>query len=122
VGGLELPELPVRGVTQRGARLYILQGETTFLYYPPIPLLDGATNDPAVPTSKLLLTVVNAENLPTLKIEGQIEASADSIGFGANLQAVWPTPNALVFVGGGFNYFYRCLACAVPMGGAVDAM
>jgi hypothetical protein len=102
---LSLTNLPVIGATQRGARLYLAQGGQDWFYPVPIPLVD-ANGGSAIPAgSRLLLTVVGLEDLPAVQILGQVEMATDLVG-GTDLQAVWPDRDLLVWVGGGFRFWW----------------
>ena len=100
---LSLTNLPVAGAAQKGSRLYLAQ---TFppQYHPQIVPLQNGT-EPGN-TTTLLLTIVDLESLPQLKIESQAEAKIDSSNYGAqNLQAIWPEPGVLVWAGGGSSFW-----------------
>lgn len=114
-----LGELPILGATKRGSKLYIAQGvQNSWYYYPVIALAaDGSAADPQ-PAPKLTLTVIDLAALPEVRVLGQTDAAPSGVNFGSELQAVWPREDVLVWVGGGFNYFWwDCLNCAVPLAG-----
>lgn len=111
-----LGEMPILGATKRGSKLYVAQGvQTGWYYYPVIALAaDGTGGDPQ-PAPKLTLTVFDLAALPEIRVLGQTEASPAGVNFGSELQAVWPREDVLVWVGGGFNYWWDCFNCAVPL-------
>jgi len=115
VGRLELTNLAILGATQRGSRLYIAQGQPGW-FYPPFPVLADGSDATNPPRAQLLLTVVGLDNLPAVQVLGQVQAGVDGFGFGGEMQPVWPKPDLLVFAGGGFNFWWRCLECPVPLG------
>ena len=110
-----LANLPILGATKRGSRLYLAQAPQSWGYYPMIALAEagGGTGEPAGP--KMLLTVIDLDALPAIRILGQTEAAPNNVTFGSELQAVWPREDVLVWVGGGFSYGWGCINCAVPM-------
>lgn len=111
-----LGDLPILGATKRGSKLYVAQGvQNGWYYYPVIALAaDGTAADPP-PASKLTLTVFDLAALPEIHVLGQTEAAPSGVNFGSELQAVWPREDVLVWVGGGFNYWWGCFNCAVPL-------
>ena len=120
---LPLADLPLLGAVQQGAHLFLLQGDSGGVYYPPIPLADGTVGTDGTPKTrpaKVLLTAISLSDLPTLTVAGQVSAETDPLNFISGFEAVWPDPKTLVFAGSGFSYFWDCLMCPVPM--AVDAM
>jgi hypothetical protein len=101
---LALTNLPVIGATQRGSRLYVAQGQQNWFYPPIVPLAATDVSTDAV-SSKLLLTVLGLDNLPAVQVLGQVEVASDLAG-SADLQALWPNPDLLVWVGGAFRYWW----------------
>ena len=110
-----LANLPILGATKRGSRLYLAQAPQSWGYYPMIALAEagGGTGEPTGP--KMLLTVIDLDALPAIRVLGQTEAAPNNVTFGSELQAVWPREDVLVWVGGGFSYGWGCINCAVPM-------
>ncbi|MBK8000858.1 MAG: beta-propeller domain-containing protein [Verrucomicrobia bacterium] len=115
-----LGDLPILGATKRGSKLYVAQGvQNGWYYYPVIALAADGAGDPQ-PASKLTLTVFDLEAMPEINVLGQTEAAPSGVNFGNELQAVWPREEVLVWVGGGFGYWWDCFNCAVPL--MADAM
>lgn len=102
-------ELPVIGAAQRGQQLYVLQGQSD--YYP-IPLAENGETRPA---GKAVLSVIDLSELPALEVTGETEADTGYFGYSGNFQAVWPKEDVLVFSGGGFNFWWDCFNCGIPM-------
>jgi hypothetical protein len=53
-----------------------------------------------------MLTVIGLDRLPALPVVGQTETQIEPLGWSTDLQAVWPRTDVLVWVGGGFQYFW----------------
>ncbi|HYV31614.1 MAG TPA: beta-propeller domain-containing protein, partial [Candidatus Binatia bacterium] len=120
LGQLELTNLPVLSATQRGSRLYIAQGQQGW-FYPPVPLADDGSNATDQSGAQFLLTVVGLDALPAVPVLGQVQTKGVMPGFSGDWQALWPKPEVVVFVGAGFNWWWRrCLECPVPL--AVDTI
>lgn len=113
-----LTNLPVLGASQRGARLYVAQGQSWW-YYPGVPVIevDGQPIDSS--RSRLLLTVIDLSALPSLQITGQIEANVKGFATSGELEPLWPREDLLVWSGGSFNW-WPCYDCPVPL--AADAL
>ncbi|MBN2505122.1 MAG: beta-propeller domain-containing protein [Verrucomicrobia bacterium] len=121
LGELTLTNLPVLGATLRENRLYIAQGESAWCY--PIPLADAADRTVKPLPPNFVLTVVSLDALPALSVAGQAGAFIASLGWRGTWQAVWPSPNLLVWAGGGHAYSWRWyepwLMPAIPLDIAV---
>ena len=52
-----------------------------------------------------MLTVVALDNLPQLPVVGQVGIESESLNWGGDLQAIWPQPDTLVWVGG-MNFWW----------------
>ncbi len=107
LGELTLTNLPILGATLKGEQLYVAQGQGGYIY--PLPLVgtaNGATTDdsPDNPPN-FVLTVVNLDNLPALRVAGQTARYDPNLGWGSDWQAVWPKPDVLVWAGGGYGYY-----------------
>ena len=103
LGYLNLPsDLPVLGATQRGDELYVLQGQQSY-------------SVDAAPVAQAVLSVISLSALPQFNVIGSTTTSLNSLGFGGDFQAVWPKPDTLVFSGGGFNFFWGCWDCPMPL-------
>jgi hypothetical protein len=108
--------LPIIGATKQGNYLYVAQSPAMW-FYPPIYLANGGTGAITNPPTPFHLTILNLDNLPQVSVAGEVEVDTEGQSWGSDLQAVWVKPGILVWVGGGFDYWFRCLACPV----AVDA-
>lgn len=113
-----LTNLPVLGAAKRGARLYVAQGQGWW-YYPGISVIDVDGKPIDTSRSQLLLTVIDLQALPAVQIAGRVEANIKGFAVSGELQPVWPHDDVLVWSGGGFNYWWRCLYCPMPL--AADA-
>lgn len=114
VSHLGLTNLPVLGATKRGSRLYIAQGQSWW-YYPGIPVIDVDGTPIDTSRSQLLLTVIDLAALPAVQITGRVEANVKGFAVSGDLEAVWPREDLLVWSGGGFNYWWRCFHCPIPL-------
>ncbi|HMJ65744.1 MAG TPA: beta-propeller domain-containing protein, partial [Candidatus Binatia bacterium] len=108
--------LPIIGATKQGNYLYIAQSPAMW-YYPPIYIANSGTGAITNPPTPFHLTILNLDNLPQLSVAGEIEVNTEAPSWGSDLQALWVKPGTLVWVGGGFDFWFRCLGCPV----AVDA-
>lgn len=113
VNSLAIAKLSVAGAAKHGSRLYLAQIVPPQSDPPIAPLQND--KDPEN-TTTFLLTIVNLENLPQLKIESQVEAKITSSIYGTpSLQAIWPEPGVLVWAGGGSS-FWGWYDMALPAG------
>ncbi len=110
LGSLDLDNLPVLGATKQGNYLYLAQAVGGV--YPPLYRVYDVTagTDSAAAYSNgppLLMTIINLENLPRLSVAGRVEISLENpLAFwGGGLQAVWPKPDLLVWVGAGLGWW-----------------
>ena len=95
--------LPVIGVTQSSNYLYVAQG-LSFWWWP-LPLADANGGSDVKETSPFVLTVFALDNLPQLPLVGQVGIESESLNWGGDLQAIWPQPDTLVWVGG-MNFWW----------------
>jgi hypothetical protein len=96
--------LPVIGATKQGNYLYIAQSPM-LAYYPWVLQADG-TSDPSTNTTPFVLTVLALDSLPRLSVAGEVEVDTKAQSWGSDLQALWPKPGVLVWVGGGFDFWW----------------
>jgi hypothetical protein len=96
-----LAPIPVLGAVARDGKLYVIQGQSDS---GPIYYADGTTTDPADPAPKipnLRLSIFDLSQLPKIALLGETSVLVDSLGWSANLQAVWPRPDLVVWAAAG---------------------
>ena len=115
-------DLPIVGSTLKENRLYVLQGKSAEVIWPP---WNPDTKDQPPPTTnsgQLVLSIFDVSQLPVAALLGQVQTSQDDF-FGSNLDPLWVRSGLLVWVGGG-SYFIPWLggpiAARPGMGIAVD--
>jgi hypothetical protein len=107
-----LTNLPVLGATFQSNLLYVVQG-------PPAPYYEGMLPiAPALPANgaptALTMTVIDASQLPALTIAGQTNIPVTN-SLDTGLQAVWPQPGILVWVGTLQQDWYSPIGVAQPL-------
>ncbi len=102
LGTLVLGNLPVAGATVRNGRLYLLQGQTSYVM---LPVAEGEKDTGAgTNQTKLVCSVLDLTKLPALSILGSAESvSGDT--FNGSADPVWPKPELLVWAAQQSNYW-----------------
>jgi uncharacterized secreted protein with C-terminal beta-propeller domain len=95
---LRFTNAPIAGATVRDDRLYLAQAINEGGI-----ISNGETNSP--PPKTLWLTVVDLANLPALTVIGETAVATKPLDWNGELEAVWPKPDVLVWVGGGSDYW-----------------
>jgi hypothetical protein len=89
----------VSGAELKDGLLHVVQENSRLFYYGPEG--DEVTNAP-----NFTFTVLDARNLPTLRILGSVATRIESLGWGGgNWKALWPKTNILVWSGGAPQYW-----------------
>lgn len=94
--------LPIIGATKQGDYLYVAQSRGSSFY----PWIVHAGVEPATNHTKFVLTVFALDRLPQLSVTGQFEAETTTQFWNSDLQALWPKPGVLVWVGGGLDFWW----------------
>jgi hypothetical protein len=118
---LDLDNLPVVGTALRDGRLYLLQSPTAYYGWPIYGLIALTASTVSGPSSiaptNLLLTVVDVSSLPAIAILGQSVVSPGKVTpAGGNYQAVWPSPDLLVWFSTGFGAWINPLVDSPSVG------
>jgi hypothetical protein len=110
--------LPIIGATKQGRYLYVAQSPSIWYY----PWLLLAPDSPDSPTNTIPfhLTIFALDNLPQLSVAGEVEVETKAQSWGSDLQALWPKPGVLVWIGGGFDYWWWPIDA--PMAGVRDSV
>jgi hypothetical protein len=115
VNTLTLTNLPIVGLTLRSNLLYILQSPFSF-YGGPLPMLPiaGGSWAPTAATN-LLMTIADVSALPTIQVRSQLTIAPNGT-LGGSFEAVWPTPDLLVWFSTGFGFWINPLVDTRPVG------
>ena len=116
VSSLGLTNMAITGATVKDGRLFVLQSPDN--YYPILyggPIMLGAGGlDPSA--TNLVMTIVDLSALPALNVLGQVAVSpATSAPAGGSYQALWPSPNTLVWFSSGFSFWVNPIFAAQPL-------
>ncbi len=112
---LALTNFPIVGITLRSNLLFILQSPFSF-YGGPMPLLRlGSPRWSPATATNLLMTIVDVSALPAVQVLSQL-ALAPNGPLGGSFEAVWPTPDLLVWFSTGYGYWINPLVDARPIG------
>jgi hypothetical protein len=98
-----LAPLPLLGAVRRGDRIYLAQGT---------PGSGNTTSDDA----KFVLTVISVPALPELTFVSQTVTNTKPLGWSRDWQALWPSPDVLVWAGGQ-DYWWWCDFCPMTLNG-----
>ncbi len=106
LGRLELPEaMPILNVDLREGVLYVTQGETRWE-----PVLPEKPEGEQTAKAHVLLSTYDARQLPELPALGSVNAEVESLGWGSDMQALWPKAGVLVLASRGYGYAWGGLA------------
>jgi len=117
---LTLTNLPVLGTAKQGNYLYIAQGPALWFYPWLIYDAGGGQSGPSSNATTVLLTVIRLDDLPQLSVSGEVETKTDAMFLGGDMQALWPRPGLLVWVGGGLDWWWWRWG-PIPLGGPADS-
>ncbi len=102
---VQLPsDLPVLGSTVKDGRLYLAQGKSAEIIWPPWTP-DGKEVTESAKTNKgsVTVTIFDLTQLPNLKVLGMAESVHEEF-IGGTMEPVWVRPGVLTWVGGGYSY------------------
>jgi hypothetical protein len=104
---LTLGELPFLGASVQGDSLYVAQGVSPQTVWQPVVDSDGVTsNVPVREAGTLTLDVIDLRALPDIVVRGSVATHPSAASFWS-LEALWPSPNLLVWSGQGDWYCNR---------------
>lgn len=105
-----LGKFPVLGAAVNNGRLYLAQGDYNA---PPIYIYDDKGNqkpNPDATVPNLYFSIYDLTQLPNVTLLGGTNILVESIGYGNNWQAAWPTSDLLVWTGGSYGYWWGIYA------------
>jgi hypothetical protein len=94
--------LPISGAAVRGGLLFVVQQQSDYGWWIPVPV--PASDPPATYPPDLVLSVLDLQRLPELTLVGETAVADPALRGGAPTKLLWPRPGVLVLAGGGMNY------------------
>jgi hypothetical protein len=111
---LDLGDLAIVGAALRNDRLFVLQSPNAS-FGGPFMFVSGGFVPPVDTPTNLVMTVLDVSALPAISILGQTAISSETAA-GGTFDAIWPSPDLLVWFSSGFGIWFNPLVGGAPVG------